>query len=127
MIGAHAEYLEWTGGTKGHVQGCGAIFRFVAVRAVLNQSLGEADKELKNRFLAWTYPHNHGSGHKPSHAIRKDGWKLIRSDQGKQFELYKLDKDIGEKKDLAEQYPEKVKALNKELLQWIKETTPAKN
>ena len=32
--------------------------------------MGKTDKKLQERFLAWTYPHNHGSGHKPSHAIR---------------------------------------------------------
>lgn len=81
-------------------------------------------QELKNRALYWTYPHNHGSGHRPSHAIRKGDWKLIHFDSDNTNELYKLNGDIGEKKDLFSKNPEKVKALHKELKQWIKSTTP---
>ena len=40
--------------------------------------------------IGWSYPHDHGSGHKPSNAIRKGKWKLIRFDAGEKFELYDL-------------------------------------
>lgn len=86
--------------------------------------MGQTADSLKKRALYWTYPHNHGSGHKPSHAIRKGNWKLIHFDSDNSNELYKLDDDIGEKKDLAAKNPEKVKALHKELQAWIKRTTP---
>lgn len=82
---------------------------------------------LKSRALYWTYPHNHGSGHKPSHAIRKDDWKLLHFEHGKKHELYHLDKDPGEKNDLADKHPDKVKALDKELMDWIKNTTLKKS
>jgi arylsulfatase A-like enzyme len=87
---------------------------------------GAADSDVDNRFLAWTYPHDHGNGHKPSAAIQQKGWKLIKFSAGKSFELYQLDEDIGEQKDLAERYPEKVRDLEQLLEQWIKETTPSK-
>lgn len=83
---------------------------------------GEAKGKLKNRFLAWTYPHNHGSGHKPSHAIRLGNWKLIKFKVGKTFELYNLNEDLSEQKDLADKNPKKVKKLNKLLVAWLKET-----
>lgn len=82
------------------------------------------DDTLKSRAIYWTYPHNHGSGHKPSHAIRKDGWKLIHFEAGKKYELYNLAEDLGEKTDLSDKFPEKVKALDTELMGWIKQTTP---
>ncbi|MGB1260858.1 MAG: sulfatase [Akkermansiaceae bacterium] len=85
---------------------------------------GKPDSTLTSRALYWTYPHNHGSGHRPSHAIRKDGWKLIHTVKDNKDELYHLSKDMGEKKDLAAKHPEKVKALKKELMSWIKQTTP---
>jgi len=87
---------------------------------------GDSNGNLKKRALYWTYPHNHGSGHKPSHSIRKGGWKLIHFDSDDTNELYKVDSDLGEKKDLSAKNPEKVKALQKELNGWIKETTPSK-
>lgn len=82
------------------------------------------DAALTSRALYWTYPHNHGSGHKPSHAIRKDGWKLIHFDSDDSDELYHLSEDMGEKENLAKKHPEKVASLKKELMAWIKETTP---
>ena len=85
---------------------------------------GKPEQGITTRALYWTYPHNHGSGHKPSHAIRKDGWKLIRFEHGKPYELYNLTNDPGEKNDLAGKYSNKVKTLDQELTQWIKQTTP---
>ena len=87
---------------------------------------GRSNKKLKNRFLAWTYPHNHGSGHKPSSAIRKGNWKLIQFKVGKKYELYNLKQDISEHQDMAETKPEKVKELSTLLNNWLKETTPKK-
>ncbi|KGK00111.1 sulfatase [Thalassotalea sp. ND16A] len=84
----------------------------------------KAAAKLKQRFLAWTYPHEHGSGHKPSSAISKDGWKLIKFKVGNPFELYNLTNDVGEQKDLAEQNPKKVKQLASLLAKWLEQTTP---
>lgn len=88
--------------------------------------IGEPNDTLKTRALYWTYPHRHGSGHRPSHAIRREGWKLIHTDEDNKDELYHLDQDLGEKTDLAKKHPEKVKALKAELMQWIEKTTATK-
>jgi len=85
---------------------------------------GTATAPLAKRALYWTYPHSHGSGHRPSHAIRKGNWKLIHFQSDNTNELYQIDKDIGEHHNLADKNPEKVKALLNELNKWIKETTP---
>lgn len=85
---------------------------------------GKPSKTITDRFIAWTYPHNHGSGHKPSHAIRKGDWKLIRFEHGLKYELYNLAKDQSEAKNLAAENSKKVAELDTLLTNWIKETTP---
>lgn len=90
---------------------------------------GEPDDKLKDRFLAWTYPHNHGSQHTPSEAIRSGDWKLVhRIDENtpndQRYELYNLAEDIGETKNLAVKNFEKTHELAKMLSEWIVKTTP---
>ncbi len=91
---------------------------------------GEMDDDLNNRFLAWTYPHDHGSGHTPSNAIRVGDWKLVNLTDDKtptenRYELYNLKDDLGEEKNLAVEKHEKVHELAKLLSEWIESTTPA--
>lgn len=50
-------------------------------------------------------------------AIRVGDWKLIRFPD-RPAELYKLDQDIAEVKDLATTYPEKVREMYKQLFAW---------
>ena len=49
--------------------------------------------------------------------IRKGDWKLIPT---KKPQLYNLKTDLAESKNLAGEYPEKVKMLKEELAQEIK-------
>ena len=53
----------------------------------------------------------------PQFAIREGNWKLLKTTGGK-LELYDLSTDIGEKTDLAEKNPEKVKALTDRYEEW---------
>ncbi len=85
---------------------------------------GRTDPIVENRFLAWTYPHDHGNGHKPSDAILSKDWKLIRFKNNEPTELYNLSTDLGEQKNLANQYPEKVCTMNALLDKWLSETMP---
>lgn len=94
-----------------------------SLQALLNE--GDQPADIK-RVLAWTYPHVHGSGHKPSDAILEDNWKLIRFAGDEPDELYFLTDDLGEQKNLASEHPEKVTALKQTLDQWLKETQPVK-
>lgn len=85
-----------------------------------------------------TYLYNPGSASVQSkivkgNAIREGDWKLISpltvgwflEDAGSgDWELYNLKEDIGETKDLARKYPEKVRALRKKLEQAETEITP---
>ncbi len=79
--------------------------------------------KLKKRFLAWHYPHNHGSGHTPSDAIREGDWKLIHLSDKNEYELYNLKSDPSESKNLAGENPELVKELSQKLAKWVEETS----
>jgi arylsulfatase A-like enzyme len=81
------------------------------------------DAILKERSLAWYYPHNHGSGHKPSAAIRHGSWKLIYYLDSARTELYDLDNDPGESTELSLRHPAEAESLREELLRWIDDTT----
>lgn len=65
--------------------------------------------------LFWHYPHWGNQGGIPSSAVRDGDWKLIQFYWKKGFELYDLSKDPGEHHDLAQEFPEKVAAMKKEL------------
>jgi arylsulfatase A len=86
--------------------------------------LGGDTTKLDGRALYWTYPHEHGSGHRPSHALRKGDWKLIYFESDKTNELYNLSDDLGERTNLALAKPELVESLHQELMAWVKATTP---
>lgn len=75
----------------------------------------------RNTFF-WHYPAETGNW-KPrmASAVRKDQYKLLEFYIDKRLELYDLEKDPGEKNNLAEAQPGKVKELKKLLDQWRKE------
>jgi len=79
--------------------------------------------EFKDRALYWYYPHyTHAVG--PYAAVIDGGWKLIRyfnDADGGAYELYDLRFDPYEYKDLSEDQPEKVAALNGKLDAWFKD------
>ena len=54
----------------------------------------------------------------PAGAIRQGDYKLIEFFENGRLELYNLKDDIGEKKNLADAMPEKVRALHARMKQW---------
>ncbi|GIX00719.1 MAG: arylsulfatase [Pirellulaceae bacterium] len=73
------------------------------------------------RTLYWHYPHYHGSTWRPGAAIRDGDWKLIEFYEWDEVELYDLASDPGERRNLAEQMPEKTAALRAKLQAWQKQ------
>ena len=73
---------------------------------------------LDRKTLYWHYPHYHGSGHRPSGAIRHGDWKLIEFFENMRVELYNLKDDMGETKNLAKSMPDKAKQLTEMLHKW---------
>lgn len=76
---------------------------------------------LKREAIFWHFPHYRGDV-VPYSIIRKGDWKLIKRYEGKTHELFNLKEDIGEKNEVAEKMPEKVKELDGLLNAWLKET-----
>lgn len=68
------------------------------------------------RPIYWHYPHYHHSV--PTGAIRQGDWKLLEFFDDGHVELYNLTNDIGEKADLAQSNPAKVKELQEKLAAW---------
>jgi arylsulfatase A-like enzyme len=89
--------------------------------SAIQQNPSEA---LTNRFLAWYYPHDHGSGHTPSSALRQGDLKLIHLIDQDRYELYDLSHDVGEQHDLAADRPDDVRRLAQVLTTWLDETIP---
>jgi len=77
--------------------------------------------KLEREAIYWHYPHYHGSGNKPSGAIRAGDYKLIEWYEDNSVELYNLKDDIGEKNDLAATMPEKAAELRNMLHRWLKQ------
>lgn len=71
-------------------------------------------KASKERALFWHYPNEwgpEGPGIDASSSIRKGDWKLIYYHRDERMELFNLTDDIGEKRNLVEDQPEKTKEL----------------
>ena len=86
-------------------------------RSLLGQLKGG---DSGQRTLHWHYPHYHGSTWKPGSAIRDGDWKLIEFYHYKNFELYNLANDPGERNNLAKANPAKAKRLRAKLAAWQK-------
>jgi len=72
------------------------------------------------RTFYWHYPHYHGSAWKPGASIRDGDWKLIEFYHYKNFELYNLADDPGERQNLAKAKPAEAKRLRAKLAAWQK-------
>jgi len=63
-----------------------------------------------DRPLVWHFPHNYG-GQGPFSAIRQGPWKLIHHHAERRLELFNIDADISETRDLAKDNPERTAEL----------------
>jgi hypothetical protein len=75
----------------------------------------------RGKPLFWHYPHYSNQGGAPHGAIRDGDWKLIEWYEDGALELYNIPQDIGEKNDLANALPDKVKDLHSRLVAWRKD------
>jgi arylsulfatase A-like enzyme len=76
------------------------------------------DGSLSRDAIFWHFPHYHGSGNRPSGAVRAGDYKLVEWFEDGQVELYNLREDIGESNDLSDGMPEKAAELTEMLHTW---------
>jgi arylsulfatase A len=94
-------------------------------KSIAGELLGTGHNEESIQY--WHYPHYHlGSGMKPASAIRKGKYKLIEWHEKflmgeSAWELYDLDSDPGESRDLSADHPEMLEELKLDLHQWRRE------
>jgi len=78
---------------------------------------------IRDRPLFWHYPHYGNQGGEPSSIITEDGWKLIYYHEDQRHELYNITKDVGEQVNLAAAQPERARALQARLKEWLHATS----
>ena len=67
---------------------------------------------------SFSYPQ--GRGKSPNVAVREGKWKLLVNSDGSRVELYDLDADPTEQRNIAEQNPDVAKDLTGNALAWRK-------
>ena len=84
---------------------------------------GKEAKEIEKRAIYWHFPNysNHGM-QSPGGAVRYDDYKLIEYFENGTVQLFNVKKDLGERFDLSQTEPEKVKEMKEMLHQWRKKT-----
>lgn len=76
--------------------------------------------QLAKRALYWHYPHYGNQGGSPGSAIREGKWKLIHWYENNCYELYNLETDIGEKKNVLGANRTTANYLKSKLDTWLK-------
>lgn len=76
-------------------------------------------KEFERGPIYWHYPHYGNQGGTPTCAVREGKYKLIYFFERKECELYNLEEDISEQKNLATVLPEIVRTLKQKLFTWL--------
>jgi arylsulfatase A-like enzyme len=84
--------------------------------------LWQGKGKLARDTLAWHYPHYANQGSRPGGAIIEGSTKLIECYHTNRRELYQIDTDVSELRNLAADKPEVVERLAKKLDDWRKAT-----
>lgn len=92
--------------------------------------LQDATAKLARDAVYWHFPaYLQGKGDPgggpfrttPAGAIRSGDWKLIEWFETGRLELYNLRDDVGESRNLATEFPDKLRALHQQMKQWRKD------
>jgi arylsulfatase A-like enzyme len=76
---------------------------------------------IERDSIYWHYPHYSNQGGFPGGVIRMGDFKLIERFEDGRVHLYDLQNDIGERQDLADQCPQRVKEMRGRLHAWYKQ------
>ena len=77
---------------------------------------------VPERALYWHFPHYHGSGNRPSGAVRIGDYKLVEWFEDGRTELFDLANDLGEGTDISATMPDKTAELRDALHAWREAT-----
>ncbi len=77
-----------------------------------------AGQALPERAIYWHFPHYSNQGDRPGGAVRRGNYKLIEDYETGRRELYDLQRDLGETRNIAADQPELVRKLVAELHDW---------
>lgn len=77
-----------------------------------------SEKKMKDRPVFWHYPHYGNQGGTPGSSVRYGKWKLIEFFEDMHTELYDLESDPSEARNLAEINPDKRDELRQMLHSW---------
>lgn len=78
-------------------------------------------EKIESRALYWDYPHYGNQGGAPGSVIRDGRWKLVEWHDEDSVELYDLEADPGEKRNLAGEHENLVNRLRESLAKWRRE------
>jgi outer membrane protein assembly factor BamB len=76
---------------------------------------------LERDALFWHYPHYGNQGGFPGSAVRMGRYKLIESFEDERLQLFDLEVDLGERRDLADEMPDRVREMHEVLRRWRSE------
>jgi len=88
--------------------------------SLLKEWLNGAQAVKTKRPLFWHYPHFSNQLGRPAGAIRLGKYKLVELYENNKLELYDLENDISESKDLSDQLPAKTDELYRLIAGWRK-------
>ncbi|HEX5271722.1 MAG TPA: sulfatase-like hydrolase/transferase [Gemmataceae bacterium] len=77
--------------------------------------------KLEREALYWHYPHYANQGSRPGAAARAGAYKLIEFYENGRRELYDLDRDVGETRNLVADKPDVARELGRKLDAWRKD------
>jgi arylsulfatase A-like enzyme len=82
--------------------------------------LRDPNAELDRDTLYFHYPHYYHTT-SPVSAVRRGDWKLLEFFEDGHLELYNLADDLGERNNLAQDFPERAAELHEVLQTWLEE------
>ena len=78
-------------------------------------------ERMEERAIFWHYPHYGNQGGTPGSSVLRGRYKLIEFFEDGRCELYDLEADVGERRDLSGELPEKARELRALLHAWRRE------
>ena len=83
--------------------------------------LFKGEQHLGRPSIFWHYPHYSNQGSRPACNMVSGTWKLIENFEDGDLELFDLETDVSEQRNLAEVYPDRAASMHQELQTWVRD------